>query len=232
MIYKNVIKLIAATALLFSVFAAPSVFAADHNWRDMDTISTGVVSPCQQLWLVNDPNNASEALPPEGQSVCVDVPVNFHHKVKVVFNLDSPVMSGPNPVGLRHMVMLGLALRHQVEIGNLDPDDISVIGIFHGSAMAGAHWPFKDSPVAGWIKKVLAYNHPTDGSPVIHMQLEACGVTLRGMEQAGMTLKDGTPVSKNALLPGIYVNQGAVARLIYLQQHGYAYIQEGGIDKD
>ena len=127
------------------------------------------------------------------------------------------------------MWMLGQALQHQIEIGNLDADDISVIGVFHGSAMASDHWPFKDSPVATWLGRILAYN---TASPAVHMQLEVCGVTLKGMMMGHATLTDGTPVDKSQLYPGIYVNQGAVARLGYLQQHGYAYIQEGGIDVD
>lgn len=223
---KNAQYLFRTVLFICALFGATSAFADGHH---DDAINTGVIDPCQQLWLVNDHNNANELPPPDGQGVCVDVPVNFHHKVKFVFNLDSPVMSGPNPVGLRHMWMLGQALQHQIEIGNLDADDISVIGVFHGSAMASDHWPFKDSPVATWLGRILAYN---TASPAVHMQLEVCGVTLKGMMMGHATLTDGTPVDKSQLYPGIYVNQGAVARLGYLQQHGYAYIQEGGIDVD
>lgn len=224
---KNKHYLFRTVLFIFALLGASSAFA--HDSHD-DGINTGVVSPCQPLWLVNDHNNASELPPPDGQGVCVDVPVNFHHKVKLVFNLDSPVMAGPSPVGLRHMWMLGQALQHQIEIGNLEPDDISVIGVFHGSAMAGAHWPFKDSPVASWLGRVLAYN---GASPAIHMQLEVCGVTLKGMIMGGAKLNDGTtPVDQSQLYPGILVNQGAIARLVYLQKHGYSYIQEGGIDVD
>jgi len=223
---KNTQYLFRTVLFIFALFGATSVFAhgPDH---DGIAINTGVIDPCQQLWLVTDPNNANELPPPDGQGVCVDVPVNYHGKVKVVFNLDYPVMSGPSSVGLRHMVMLSGVLQHQIEIGNLRPENVSVIGIFHGSAMAGAHWPFKDSPVAGLVEQVLAFN--TASTPV-HTQLEVCGVTLKGMMTHGATLNlPGNPaVSKSQLLDGVLVNQGAIARLTYLEKHGYSYIQEGG----
>ena len=224
---KNKQYLLRTVVFIFTLFGATSAFAHGHHH---DAIKTGVIDPCQQLWLVIDPNNANELPPPDGQGVCVDVPVNYHGKVKVVFNLDSPIMSGPNSVGLRHMVMLSTVLQHQIEIGNLEPENVSVIGIFHGSAMAGAHWPFKDSPVTGLLNQVLAFNH---ASTPVHTQLEVCGVTLKGMMRGGAKLFDGTtPVDKSQLYPGILVDQGAIARLAYLEKHGYSYIQEGGIDID
>jgi intracellular sulfur oxidation DsrE/DsrF family protein len=80
----------------------------------------------------------------------------------------------------------------------------------------------------------LATTTGTDeGAPVAlrHMwmlgsaMLEVCGVTLAGK---GLTSNDvySSPNGR------IYVNQGALGRIIDLEQQGYAYLQEGWVDAD
>jgi intracellular sulfur oxidation DsrE/DsrF family protein len=223
--YKQ--RLLKVVFLAVTILSSTTVLA-EGRWDADDVINTGIVTPCQQLYIVNDPNNPNE--PPDDGGVCIDIPVNLKH-VKVVFNIDTPVMSGPNPVALRHMWMVGTALKARIEAGLIEPDDISIIGVFHGSAMA-AGWAFKKSPVADWINKILALANPDDGTPAVNMQLEVCAATLKGMQLKGATLANGEPLDERAVYPGLYVNQGAIARLIDLQQKGYVYIQEGLIDND
>jgi intracellular sulfur oxidation DsrE/DsrF family protein len=75
--------------------------------------------------------------------------------------------------------------------------------------------PYKD-----WIEKLFALNNAG-----VNIQLEVCGVTLSG---AGLTNADVYSSANGK----IYVNQGAIGRLIDLQQKGYTYIQEGWVDYD
>jgi len=208
-----------------------NVFAADIA---VGSTVPGTIDPCQDLYLVNDPNNPAED--PNDGGVCVDVPVQLK-TVKVVFNLDNPLVDtingdkGPpfdhNSIGLRHMVMLATAMKHRIEEGTLRPENVSIVGLFHGTSMK-MKWAFKGSPEAFWLNKLFALANPTDGSPAVNIQLEACGVTIKGMQQKGATLANGQPLDERAVYPGILVNQGAIGRLIDLEQHGYVYVQEAG----
>lgn len=184
----------------------------------------GVIDPCEQLYLVNDPNNPYKDANDGGE--CIDVPVNLK-TAKVLFNLDHPVMTpdGINPVGLRHMVMFGRVMKHRISQGLINPNDVAIVGIFHGSAMTQAKWPMKTSPVAGWIEQIFALKN--EG---VNIQLEVCGVTLKGMQLKGAKLPNGQPLDERAIYSSangkVYVNQGAVGRIIDLQQNKFAYIQE------
>lgn len=197
-----------------------------------DDIVPGTITPCKQLPLVNDPNNPNESAngsivgtdgtyDPAG--VCVDVPVNLM-QVKVVFNLDNVVTtSAGDSVGLRHMWMLGTALQMRMKAGLVNPDNVSIVGLMHGSSMA-AGWAFKNSPQEKWIQALFKLANDPDYP--VHIQLEACGVTIKGMQQKGAKLNGGMPLDEKAVYPGIKVNQGAIGRLIDLEQHGYVYVQE------
>jgi len=189
----------------------------------------GIVQPCSTLPLVNDPTNST---------VCVDVPVALKTN-HTLFNLDSLATtdgtSAGAPVGLRHMWMFGNAMKGRVAHGAMNPDDIQIIGVIHGTALS---WALNDAwwqsqkdedgnqlypngnPNKDWIEKLFALNNGG-----IHIQLEVCGVTLRG---AGLT-RDNVYSSANGR---IYVNQGAIGRMVDLQQKGYTYIQEGWVDND
>jgi len=191
-------NLMKAMVLATTVFCSTTVFADDHGVAKYR-------QNCDMLPLVNTLIGAGP-----NTTVCVDAPVALE-KAKVVFNLDVPVMSGGNPVGLRHMWMLGTALKARIKAGLADPKKVSIIGVLHGSSTP---WALKDSPVAGWIEKLFSLNK--DG---VNISLEMCGVTMMGK---GLTNSD-LYKSENGM---IHVNQGAIGRLIDLQQHKYAYIQE------
>ena len=153
---------------------------------------------------------------PENTSVCVDAPVALK-KAKAVFILDSPIVSGGKPVGLRHMFMLGTALKARIDAGELDPKGVSIVGVFYGSASA---WALKSSPdyAKKFIEKIFDLSNQG-----VNISLEICGATLLGK---GWTNDDLYVSDKGKEYGFIHVNQGAMLRIIDLQQHGYAYIQE------
>ena len=75
-------KIFMKTAILVGlIFASSTVFAVK--------LVPGVSDTCEQLWLVNDVDNAG-ADANFGGGECIDVPVNLK-KVKVLFNLDNAV---------------------------------------------------------------------------------------------------------------------------------------------
>lgn len=130
--------------------------------------------------------------------------------------------------------MFGNAMKHRIEIGEVDPADIAIVGVLHGDAMR-AKWAFKNipegnNPMASWIEQIFALANPTDGSPAINMHLEACGVTLKGMQLKGAKLANGQPLDERAIYSSangkIYLNQGALGRIIELQQNKFSYIQD------
>jgi len=233
--------LLKAALLSCAVAFSANALADDDN--DNYGINTGVVQPCSNLWLVNDPANST---------VCVDIPVNFT-KVKVVFNLDSLVTAGgisyPPPatsndpsvsVGLRHMVMLATAIKNRLDAGTLDPNKVSVIANFHGKALP---WVLNDAWWQAQINPATGAQAYPNGNPYkgminqlfdlkragVNIQLEACGVTLRG---SNLTRDNVYTRTKDGTEDRVYVNQGALGRIIYLQSKGYTYIQEGYNDKD
>ena len=66
-----------------------------------------------------------------------------------------------------------------------------------------------------------------DAEYPVHIQLEACGTTIKGMQNNGAKDPLSTlPLDEKAVYPGILVNQGAIGRLIDLEQNNYVYVQE------
>ncbi len=227
---KNAIELLCSVVLVGgAVFACAAAFAQDDNGR----IVPGVTDPCQQLWLVNGQDNALKEANSGG--ICVDVPVS-PEKLHVVFNLDNALTDTGAPdgvsIGLRHMVMLGNAMKYRISQGLIEAKDVSIVGIMHGTAMTAGGWAFKQfkgapNSQAGLLEQLFQLNK--DG---VNIQLEACGVTIRGMQDKGALMPNGQPLDERAVyvspngLGRIYVNQGAVGRIIDLQQHNYVYFQE------
>ena len=144
------------------------------------------------------------------------------------------------PVGLRHMALLGKVMQYRIAEKGLDPNDIAIVGIFHGEAMSVKKWPFKsntDPKVTFWINKILDLQ-----AGGMNIQLEVCGVTLKGMQKSmrerefpfpgawkGMDERAIYGYDVNVNNGGdrrILVNQGAIARIIDLQKDDFAYIQE------
>lgn len=178
--------------------------------------------------------------------VCVDVPVAMNNE-KVVFNLDIPVTTDGSangtPAGLRHLWMLATANVARIQKFQLDPSQFTIIGVMHGKAATWAlsnEWWIDNvpgatgNPYAPWLEKILAMKAAN-----INIQLEICGVTMRGKNWSniiGSTWVDANGVTHthtySDVYPGILVNQGAIGRIIDLQQKGYAYYQEGYVDND
>ena len=128
-----------------------------------------------------------------------------------------------NANGLKHMMMMGNVMKAQIKKGLIKPENVSIIGIMHGSALK---WATKSAPAQQ--KKLINAIFKLKKAGV-NIQLETCAVTMNG---AGLTKKDlytynaeGKPDPK--ALGRIYVNQGAFGRELYLQNHGYAYAEEG-----
>ncbi len=222
--------------LFKAVFLAGLLFASTASFAD-GTISTGIVEPCSYPPIVGDPTNTD---------VCVDVPVNLH-KAKVVFNNNLnaivPVPAGPTPIpdaipgpvgpygntilmpiALLHMVQLGGALQSRINSGLMQPQHVSVIGVFHGRDAASwllsdAWWKansqYSGNPYKSYIEKIFALK-----SQGVNIQLEICAVTMHGNKWTNTDVY-ASPNGK------IYVNQGAVGRLIDLEQSGYVYYQPG-----
>jgi len=209
-------KAIILTSLLLS---ASTAFAA--------SVFPGITGTCEQLWLVADPNNPYEDANNGGE--CIDVPVSLK-KAHVVFNLDTTVTNPDgSPIGLKHMVMFGKVMLHRIEIGELNPNDVEIVGVFHGDAMR-AKWAFKNipegnNPMAGWIEQVFSV-----ANQGVNMHLEACGVTLKNMQLKGAKLANGEPIDERAIYASangrIYLNQGAIGRIVDLQQNGFVYLQD------
>ena len=204
-------SLLKTVFLTGAILGSTAAFASNdndaHNHKDNDNGTVAkYLDSCDTLPLVNTLIGG-----PENTSVCVDAPVALE-KAKVVFNLDMPVTDGAgNPVGLRHMWMLGNAIKARINAGLIDPQDVSIIGIFHGS---GSAWALNSTPMAGWIERLFALKN--EG---VNLNLEMCGVTMLGKGWSNADLYS----SDNGF---IHVNQGAIGRIIDLEQHKYAYIQE------
>lgn len=209
----------AALALLCGLWGlATSASAQDKGPGDRN----GILAKCQYLPLATNFVNPKR-FGTKNTSVCVDIPVN-PEKFKIVFNMDTRAVDGKgNSNGLKHMMMMGAVALRRIKEGEIKPQDVSIIGIIHGSAMV---WATKAAPAQQ--KKLMNAIFKLHRAGV-NIHLETCGVTMNG---AGLTKKDlytydarGNPDPK--ALGRIYVNQGAFGRELYLQNHGYAYVEEG-----
>jgi intracellular sulfur oxidation DsrE/DsrF family protein len=178
------------------------------------TIDTGIISLCSYLPIVGDPQN---------EDICVDVPVDLH-KDFVVFNNNENAISGGVPIAMKHMILLGNAMLNRINNGLMSPQNVSIIGVFHGnealSWLLNDTWWHNhrggiDNPYTAYINQILALKNLG-----LNIQIEACGVTMKGM---GVTNADLYSPPNGQ----IYVNQGAVGRLIDLEQNGYVYYQPG-----
>lgn len=182
----------------------------------------GVLSQCKYLPLATN-LIAPKKFGAKNTSVCVDIPVKVK-KAKIIFNMDTLAVDGKGRSnGLKHMMMMGTVMKAQIKHGMIKPENVSIIGIMHGSALL---WATKKVPEED--KKLInaIFKLKKEG---VNIQLETCAVTMNG---AGLTKKDlytyddkGNPDPK--ALGRIYVNQGAFGRELYLQNHGYAYAEEG-----
>jgi len=211
--------------LAAAIFGSPGAFAGNTD--------TGVLDQCEKLPLVLNLAPFSTTYGDANNSVCVDVPVALK-EVHVVFNLDTNTVDGNHvSVGLKHMFMLGTAIKDRIDRGLVNPSNVSIIGVLHGTA---AKWATNDSLTHAtseyiatqrfWINRIMALKNAG-----VNLQLEICGVTMRGNSWTNDNLY--TPVdSQSNPIGKIYVNQGAIGRIIDLQQQKYVYIHEGYEDWD
>jgi intracellular sulfur oxidation DsrE/DsrF family protein len=214
---RPIIKCFAGVLVfLFSICSANVALASEK----LDSNSDGILNQCEYLPLAT--NLAfPKKFGAKNTSVCVDIPVKLE-KAKIVFNMDTPAVDKKgNANGLKHMVMMGFVMKQQIKHGLIKPENVSIIGIVHGSALK---WVTKASTQKKWINAIFKLQ-----SEGVNIHLEACAAAMNG---AGLTKKNlysytakGDPDPKAA--GRIYVNQGAFGRELYLQNQGYAYAEEG-----
>lgn len=214
----NIKHLFVSLILLGGLCASASAIAkAKHSAKNNE-----ILDQCEYLPLATNLVNPKK-FGAKNTSVCVDIPVKVR-TAKIIFNMDTPAVDAKgNANGLKHMMMMGNVMKAQIQKGLIKPENVSIIGIIHGSALK---WATKSVPEQQ--KKLInaIFQLKKEG---VNIQLETCAVSMNG---AGLTKKDlytydadGKPDSK---APGrIYVNQGAFGRELYLQNHGYAYVEEG-----
>ena len=227
-------------SLLFkSLFLAAALLGSSATFADDDDHKndTGIVpvdcSVTPYLHLVLNLDPFAEPVGTEfgaggwgytNDTICVDIPVALK-KAKVVFNIDNSVAGGGvdgngNINGLKHMAMLGTMVKARIAAGLMEADDVSIIGVMHGGAIGAAYYYASPTPQQiqqqKWIEMIWGLKQAG-----VNIQLEVCGVTMRGQNKTRADLYVGSGNGK------IYINQGAVGRIIYLEQQKYVYMHEG-----
>ena len=195
-----------AAILAGAIFASSNVFAD----RDDDKDRVGdYMDNCQTLPLVSSIISGNP-----NTNVCVDAPVALE-KAKVVFDMNSDALdSKGRHTGLRHMWMIGTALKARINAGLLDPEDVNIIGVMHGSGINLVLTDASSAMTIDFVEKIFALKNAG-----VNINLEVCGVTMHGK---GLTNSD-LYASDNGV---IHVNQGAIGRIIDLEQHKYALVKE------
>ena len=203
---KNSKKLVLKAAVLTGViFASNSVFADDKD-KVAEYLDT-----CQMLPLVSE-----ILLEKPNLDVCVDAPVSLD-KIKVVFDVSNNTVDGDGRnAGIRHLMATAVALKYRVDAGLIDADDINVVGVFQGAGISLLH---KNS-ITGMNKKLVSKIFQLKNAG-ININLEACGVSMHSKDVSNADLF----VNPN-IVGKIHVNQGAVGRIIDLQQNEFALIKE------
>ena len=214
---RSIIKYFAGTLVfMFSISSVGVALASEK----LNTNSGGILNQCEYLPLATNlafPKKFGK----KNTSVCVDIPVKLE-RAKIVFNMDTPAVDKKgNANGLKHMAMMGAVMKQQIKLGLIKPENVSIIGVVHGSALK---WVTKASTQKKWINAIFKLE-----SEGVNIHLEACAAAMNG---AGLTKKNlysytakGDPDPKAG--GRIYVNQGAFGRELYLQNQGYAYAEEG-----
>ena len=217
---KNMARqLVLGTLVLLGALAGTSsAVAAGSNGVDKN----GVLDQCQYLPLAT--NLAfPKKFGAKNTTICVDIPVHVQ-KAKMVFNMDTDTVDGKgNSNGLKHMVMMGAVMKQQIAKGLIQSDEVSIIGIVHGSALK---WVTKPVPPQQkkWIDAIFKLRR--EG---VNIQLEACAAAMNGahLSKKNLYTYDASGNPDSTAGGRIYVNQGAFARELYLEDHGYAYFEEG-----
>lgn len=211
------LRVLLATVTFIAAGTSGTAFAGSGS-----TPGGEILAQCQYLPLATN-LTSPDKFGAKNTSVCVDIPTEVQ-QAKMVFNMDTDTVDGKgNSNGLKHMVMMGNVMKDQIKQGLVKPEDVSIIGILHGSAVK---WATKSVPEQQ--KKLIEaiFKLKREG---VNVQLEVCAAAMNG---AGLTKKDlftydaaGNPDPSAG--GRIYVNQGAFARELWLENHGYAYFEEG-----
>lgn len=206
---NNKRQIVKAVILASAVAFANTAMAYEDHDDDYHRDTVGqYTDTCDTLFLID---TALSGKP--NTDVCVDAPVALT-KVKTVFDINTK--EAPNGVtGLKHLMMLGTALKLRIKAGLVDPKDVRVIGVLHGS---GIFLAMKDSPntqATKFIEDIFALERAG-----VNITLEVCGVTMHSNGKTNADLYTGVDGGV------IHVNQGAIGRIIDLEQHGYALIKE------
>lgn len=136
-------------------------------------------------------------------TIHIQIPVRLKH-AKVVFNMDHPVFipHTKEPVGLSQ-------LRMMVAKFTRDHTRWKIDAVFQG---ADGYMLLND-------KAYNQFMHVRTGNPY-RGQIEALFHKGVDIEECGVTMRAHHWGNKQ-LLPNVKVNGGAVARIIWLEQHGY-----------
>jgi len=230
---KNRQRLLNAVIIAGTVFGSVSAFAGGTGGGsgNVAQVFPNVQDPCQTPPLVLNlfaPGKYGATQDDE----CIDVPVALN-TIDMVFNLDTDSRDGNgNSIGLKHMVFLATAIKDRIDHDGVDPTKVHIVGILHGSA---AGWAIKSDELSTapdslfqqhqWIDRLWALKDAG-----VNVQLEICGVTMYG-HSPRWTKADlyGYDAYGQPLDPDhrILVNQGAIGRLIDLEQHGFVLVNEG-----
>ena len=195
-----------ATILTGAIFVSNSAFADKDHHKVADYMDT-----CQLLPLVS---SLVSPVPKPNLDVCVDAPVSLE-KAKVVFDMNSDELdSKGRHTGLRHMFMMGTALKARINNGLMKAKKVNVIGVLHGSGVNLALNNQANPITNKLIKDIFALKNAG-----VNISLEVCGVTMHGKGLSNADLLDSTEGT-------IHVNQGAIGRIIDLEQNKYALIKE------
>jgi len=206
--FVNKNKSLLTAAVLSTACLASANVLADDDYAPVDMYSTD----CSMLPLVD---SMLSGIP--NTDVCVDAPVALT-KAKVVFDMSSDALDPKGRhTGLRHMMMLATAMKARIAAGLLDPNRVSVIGIMHGDGLNLAI-DTEANPINLKTKALIESIFDLKEAGV-NINLEVCGVTMHGK---GLNNADLYKSTKGV----IHVNQGAIGRIIDLEQHRYALIKE------
>lgn len=171
------------------------------------------LEPCQYLQVVSAALNNKQ-----NSTVCVDAPTTLK-KVQVIFDINSESANGST--GLKHMMMMATALKGRVNAGTTNPEQIHVIGILHGT---GINYVLKDSMVPDSAEtKYINAALKIANEMGFKLSFEVCGATMWGR---GKTADDLYVPPAAVTTDTIHINQGAIARMVDLQNMNFALIKE------
>lgn len=202
-------KLVKKTGLaLQAVILGGAVMVSQSVIADDDD-AVNYLTTCQNLPLVV---NILSGTP--NTTVCVDAPVALE-EARVVFDMNSDAVDAKGRhTGLRHMFMIGTALKARINAGLLDPEEVQVFGVMHGAGINLVREDMNSAVTRDFIEKIFALKNAG-----VNINLEVCGVTLHSRGLSNSDLYS----SANGM---VHVNQGAIGRIIDLQQKDFVLVKE------